>query len=289
MPTLLQFRNTDAEGIIGAIYAGDYGVAGDGSSDDGPSIQHALRAAATIGGGHVLLPAGATCKVRNPPIRIYSNVYLVIPISTTIRLDEVEGTYGNVIENADQSATGNTNCGVVGGGTIDGRRTGFTAGDCDGIYFRNVTRAYIGGVRCTANRQNGIRLYNCESAIVERVRCDDNGLHGIRLDYCQWVQLIAPLCGDNCRIATAQTGDGISLGLWSRDCAILAPVCYDSFGGGKLQGYGVREAASSLCDRNLVAGGALNDSATALLFDGAQSQALTLATNNEAGGRTVNP
>lgn len=270
-------QDRDAAGMLGVMYARDFGVVGDGNENDAEDINRALVSMAGYGGGYVYLPAGATCLVRSP-ILLPSNVYLVVPAGTTVLLADTTETH--TIRNANQD-TGNSNCGVIGGGTIDGNRAGQATASANVIDFQNVSGGLIADVVVQGGAVNGVSLIACDHVHGRNVTATDCGTHGVYLqatDECRWDSTYA---FDNSRVATAGVGDGVHLELLSTDNVFANLVAYDSYSAGKRQGYGFREAASSLCDRNLVTMGATQNSATgrgnltgAASLDGAASIAI---------------
>ena len=103
----------------------DYGARGDGSTDDSQSIQNAIDDCYNQGGGTVLFPSGT---YRADKIRIKSNVTLKL---NGINMNDVviKGTddgFGPVVD-----ATGRSNVGIEGPGTID---RGLGGSDADDPY-----------------------------------------------------------------------------------------------------------------------------------------------------------
>ncbi len=111
----------------------DYGAVGDGKNLDSPPINKAIEAAAAIGGGTVLLPAGT---YLSGSIRLKSNIHLLIDAGATIlgapqnlnAYDETEPWTNNPYQDGGHSFFHNsliwgenlTNVFITGNGLING-------------------------------------------------------------------------------------------------------------------------------------------------------------------------
>ncbi|MDA8186848.1 MAG: hypothetical protein M0T85_01735 [Dehalococcoidales bacterium] len=250
-------RSLNAEGILGVFYASDYGARADGQIDDWSAINAAINAAKAAGGGQVWLPSNSTAVMIGSTILQPDNVELVIPTGCTLKL--LPGKNCDLIANADP-VNGNTGCKVTGSGTIDGNRTNNTSGTWHGINFTKVTDAVIDGPVIKSCRTNGINLSGCTRPVLNAI-ATDNGTHGIALvDTVRGTFDVRAY--DNCRVAAVGTGDGGNLAGTSTDNSFVSIIAYDSAPAGKLQGYGIREAAASGCDRNVIAGASLGGNLT---------------------------
>ena len=264
-------------GVYNAVT--DFGADPSGAARSDLAINRAIIAASqgSPANGVVFLPPG-TYRV-DAAIKLKSNVELRgsgVGATTILLYSSIDG---DCIVNDDQSA-GNTAIRVA-DLTIDGNRANQTSQTGSCLNFQTVTRLVLDNVRTKSAQVDGLHIVGCENPTLDHCVADDNGNHGIALVNCQGHRLIAPDAHDNCRVTTAGNADGINLSLLTTDGVLSDVVAYDSYGGGKRQGYGVREAASSLCDRNLVMMAVSVDSATAVgnltgaySLDGVSSQAL---------------
>ena len=269
-------RGLNAQGILGVFAAVDFGVQADGQIDDAPAIQRAIAAASTAGGGVVVLPSDADAVAIGSTIRLPSHVELQIPAGCTLKL--LPGKNVPLVANADET-NGNAGARITGGGMIDGNRAENPDGTWHGVSLTKVTDAKI-EVAVESCRTDGIHLVEC-SRIDVRASATDNGRHGIALvDTSRAV--VAGRAWDNGRVGDAGVGDGVNLAGASVD-NVLSVVAYDSSADEKRQGYGVREASESDCDRNTLVGCSLAGNLTGTIsFVGASSKlvdnAATIAT-----------
>jgi hypothetical protein len=240
-------RGLNAQGILGVFAAVDFGVQADGQIDDAPAIQRAIAAASTVGGGIVVLPSDADAIAIGSTIRLPDRVELQIPAGCTLKL--LPGKDVTLIANADET-NGNAGVRITGGGTIDGNRANNTSGSWHGVSLTKVTDANI-DVAVKSCRGQGVLLTGCSRVDVP-AHATDNGEHGIALvDTAR--STVDGRSWDNSQVVDAGIGDGVNLAGASVD-NVISVVAYDSATTGKRQGYGVREAAASACDRNTLVG-----------------------------------
>lgn len=148
----------------------DYGATGNGTTDDAPSIQAAINAAAAVG-GWVIFPAG-TYNCATLPLRYYGNVrYTMLPGAVLRR-----GAAGTLILNGDaaQSFGGYTGHGniIIEGGVLDMRGTtgGLTAsamcisiGHARDITIRDLTVKDLPGYHgIEINSSKNVLIDNCK-------------------------------------------------------------------------------------------------------------------------------
>lgn len=244
--------------VLGVRTPHDCGLTPNCTSDQANAINNALLNALVDGGGRVVMPANIGTVYVGSTLLIPSNVELEIPAGVTIKALAALGN-APVIQNADQS-NGNTGCRIVGGGTIDGNRTAHAAGTWSTVKFAKVTGGAAEGVTIKSGYVNGLLLSGC-SGVTVRATATDNGTHGMAMvdsTYCR----VGGQYYDNCHVAASGSGDGINLSGTSTDNTLQGVVAYDPAGAGGTQGYGVREAAASGCDRNMISGCALAGNVT---------------------------
>ena len=236
----------------------EFGVDSSGNNDCAGKINDAIQQAANAGLGGVYLPPG-TYRVDSP-ILLRDNIQLlgagvqatIIKLGPTINND--------VIQNQDQSA-GNNNIAIK-NLRIDGNRANNTSGTWHGIDFNIVTDALIENVEIVSCRTDGILLTACIRPQVIESIITDCGTHGLAVaGISNYGSLVAVKSFNNSTIASIGVGDGINLAGTTTGFSIIGPVCYDSAGTPR-QGYGVREASGSSCNKNIIAGGSFKDNAT---------------------------
>jgi len=148
----------------------NYGAAGDGSTDDAASIQLAIDAANTAGGGTVYFPAN-TYTIET---------ILTVGSNTTIHLDGATLKRNHIdvdvlIYNKTVAAAGyagDSKIAIVGTGTIDMNGTNFvpapTASYCTGIAFGHCSQVLIRGITFIDGHTNHcIEICGCEYATIE--------------------------------------------------------------------------------------------------------------------------
>lgn len=226
----------------------DFGARGDGNGDDGPAISHAMAyaAAQSPASGLVFVPPG-TYRIGTR-ISVPSNIVLFGMGSVSV-LQLGPSALTDVLLSR---STSNVRIRDL---RIDGNRANNTSGEAVGIWLDTVTDVWLENVEVVSCRSDGFRLDSCTRAELIGCKASDNGRHGFSLANTEFSLLVAPRAYDNCQVATAGTADGINLELFSRYNTIICPVCYETAGVGDRQGYGVREAAASGCERNVVVGG----------------------------------
>jgi hypothetical protein len=225
----------------------DFGADPTGARPSDGAINAAITAAqqSPAGAGIVLLPPG-TYRL-DAAILLRSSVTLEGAGPATV-LRMFDGRGDDCVRNADQ-ASGNSGL-AIRRLTINGNRLNNATSGRSGINLIGCT-GRIEDVTVTGAAANGIYL-SSSTMQVAGVVLTDNGQHGFAGELLTWCRLSQIRAYDNSRTAGAGIGDGINLSLWSTDNIVDGLVAYDSASGGKLQGYGFREAASALCDRNLV-------------------------------------
>ena len=177
-----------------------FGATGNGSTDDTATIQNAINAASSAGGGLVEVPAGT--YMINLAYQM-GEVGLLMKSNVTLQLDG-----GSVIKAKSGAPgtsymimfSGGSNMNIVGPGTLDGNKasiglhegvenigfwgasnvvlTGFTSQNApgDGIYINGypsgagvgspVSNVLIYNVTCTTNGRNGMSPDGCDGLIV---------------------------------------------------------------------------------------------------------------------------
>lgn len=238
--------------LLGIYNVRDFGFVYGASIDNAGAINAAIAAARATGGGQVWLPPDGGTVAIGSSIELYDDVELVIPTGVTLKL-----LAGKNVDLITAAAGASARIRISGGGTIDGNRANNTSGTWHGIDLVSISDAVIEGVMITGCRTHGILLTSCPRAEIRGVTATDCGTHGIALSDCLRPVLSNCRSYDNSRIADAGVGDGINLAGATTDGVIVGAVCYDSASSGKRQGHGVREAAASSCDRNLIMAGSL--------------------------------
>ena len=252
--------------LLNAYNIRDLGALGDGNGDDVSAINHAitLANATSPAGGVVYAPPG-TYRV-NSSIELRSNVTLlgagrgtVFILGTSAHVD--------VLTNANQ-ASGISNIRLR-DFRVDGNRANNAAGTRHAIYMRNVTDFWIENVEGTSARADGFHFDICEYGELRACRAYSNGYDGFDLTQCIRVQCVGCRAIDNCRVDTAGNRDGYLLGMLSTNNQLIGCVAEDTLGGGKRQGYGVRELLGALADQNSIYGqGFVGNLSGATLTDG---------------------
>lgn len=291
--------SASAKTISGLYNVREFGVRGGGvGSGEQAAINRALIQASADSGGVVYLPADLGTVLLAGTIQLRSNVHLLV--DCTLQL--VSG-----VDRAIFSGASLSNVKISGKGILNGNRAGEDglndlvplglAGVPLGVHLVSCTELWIDGLTFTGFYVDGLYLEACSRSHVSNVTSTDNGRHGISLARCTYVILSNCVTYDNSKVESAGTGDGVNLHDVSTDNVIIGLVSYDTAGASGRQGYGVREAASSSCTRNLIIGGSLrvnrtgNSSlvgAASVVFDGSGLTAVALAsptiTGTVAGG-----
>jgi hypothetical protein len=176
----------------------DHGARGDGTTLDTVAIQRAIDAAASAGGGTVLLPAG---RYHSGSIVLKSNVTLNLAEGATLLGSTDTAHYQRLNFLALVLANGQRNVAVRGRGVIDGQGRAFGAAH---------PMPAIGGAMPDAHEAARPVLLNfrgCHGVLVEGVTLRDSGC---------WVQLYRD-CDDvrleniTVRSIAALTNDGIDI------------------------------------------------------------------------------
>lgn len=226
----------------GQVYAIDVPV-NDPESDAAARINDAFNRGSLSGGCSVFLPAGT----------YWCRQSIVVPSGCTLQgsgpgtvLRAAPGLAGPVVTNASGAGQVQAVDLVVNG----------SGGTGPGVLLSGTSGAELRAVTATGCGTHGIALVNAVRSLLSGCRAYDNS-----------------------RVAAVGTADGINLSGTSTDNVIVGAVCYDSAGASGRQGYGVREAAASGCDRNLIAGGSLTGNAVgAVSLIGATSKRVDDAT-----------
>jgi parallel beta-helix repeat protein len=140
----------------------DFGAVGDGVADDTNSINNALTAANTAGGGTVFIPHG-TYKTTASLIIPGNNILIRGESRASSKIKPATGSNDDVISTAIPVASGTAgyirNYIGVETLTIDGSQmTGTTAGKGNGIHFYGVQHGHIRDVMITSAPNWGIVL-----------------------------------------------------------------------------------------------------------------------------------
>lgn len=239
-----------------------------GSSDGRSSINRAIIQANIDGGGTVVMPADLGTIYVSGPIQLRSNVHLVIDCTVSLMTDR----NSNIIESYN-AAEALTNVRLLGYGVLDGNRSnqdedqsGVPLGLASAItggMLENISDLWVETLTFKSCLADGLAIVGCTRVHVNAVTATDNGRHGVLVNSSTGVTVAEPHSYDNSKVETAGTGDGVHFDNASTDNAVIGPRCYDTLANpNKRQGYGVREAASSSCNRNVITGGALNGNRT---------------------------
>ena len=210
----------------------EFGAVGDGVTNDAASIQAAIDAAGSTGGGTVLVPAGATFLSGSLLLRNYVELHIqrgaVLQASAdwdqiTQRLSVSALSAGVIGEEPRESgaflwAEDATGIAVTGAGVIDGNGRGYVLEDLGEIYLMPVERPFpLFFLNCSdvtireSTWRDGalwtIRLTGCEHVVIDGIRIDGDlklpNVDGIDLDRCRNVRV------SNCDIRCGD--DAISL------------------------------------------------------------------------------
>lgn len=166
------------------VQVDDHGAAGDGVADDTAGVQAAWNAAIAAGRQMVAFTPGKTYLVT--ALTLVDNVYFVIPRTTTVKL--ANGSNANLV-----TATSKTNCGILGGGTLDANQANQSAGS--GVLFTTVTKfkldvvvkdAWNNGVLIDSACSDGevdVTVYNAGSDAIQAIlaAAGTSGCHGVAL------------------------------------------------------------------------------------------------------------
>ena len=172
----------------------DYGAVGDGLSDCTQAFRRAIEACHAAGGGKVIVPPG---RYVTGTVRLLSGVYLYTQANSTILGSEHYSDYygstrggfwrGNPADSCGSSSMNQCcaliladraeNCGILGHGTIDGRRSrelGYT--DEKGRPFLVLFS------ECVNIQLSGQTLQNSGMFTVFLVECDHAKIDGLRIN-----------------------------------------------------------------------------------------------------------
>ena len=244
----------------------------DSERDAAAPINDALQVLADNGGGELVLPAGTFWCKRT----------VVIPAGCSLRgsgpgtvLKAAPGLDAGVIANE----SGATGCQVL-NLIVDGNRANQTSGN--GIHLTSCDDAVIGAVSVQNCYADGILLANCARPILAGAVALSNGTHGLHLSGTTFANG-SVTARDNGQNAS---GDAVYLDATATDNVLSVSATDTRASGSKTQLYGVVEAASSGCDRNVfTAGLAGNATGTASLI-GVSSKLTNMAALVASG---VNP
>jgi polygalacturonase len=155
-----------------------YGAAGDGTKDDAPAIQAAVKAATAAGGGTVVVPAGT---FLSGPITLDNNIDLHLAEGAVLRMlpfgsypEPNGGEYEPLIH-----AHGHHDVAISGSGTIDGQgqawwdkyRSGSLELRPEMIAMFRITRLAI----------QGVRVQNAPKAHIDIGKGEDVTLDGVTI------------------------------------------------------------------------------------------------------------
>ncbi len=244
--SILSNRANNAEGLLGRVYAGDYGLQANGNSDDLGAIRKSINVALALGAGVVELAPGTVPVSGSIPIP--SNLELVIPTGCTLKL--MDGANADVITNAD-TVNGNTGIRITGGGTIDGNRANQRTGG-NGIRLVNCPDAII-AVAVQNCYDDGVLLTDCDRPVLTGARSASNGAHGAHIEGCSFATGTLIALNNGQRVA----GSGLALdedanSVGTTDTSLTLIGTDDQVA--KTQEFGFIEIAGTSCDRNFVMG-----------------------------------
>lgn len=184
-----------------------FGAMGDGRTPDTESIQKAIDACTTEGGGTVRLPAGrylsGSFLLKNN-VRLHLDEGAVLLGSTNPNdyrsVDSFREGTGNELGYAFISAVDATNVGIEGSGTVDGQGKEVLAALKSGD--RNRRPFLVRFVRCTNVTLKGVRLresavwtahlFQCHNVTAERLNINSHAganNDGIDIDSCELVHV----------------------------------------------------------------------------------------------------
>lgn len=169
---------TDTGGQV--FNVANYGTLG--TANDTSTIQAALNAAYTNGGGEVILPPGKTYLIDpNPGLQVKTNVTFNLNNST---LKLINGSVRNDNLVKSESWTNVT----IKNGTIDGNRTN-QAGSPGaytytqyGVYLGSTTNSTIYNLRVKNMTGVGIHVYNGTQVVVSECVSSSNNYHGFEFE-----------------------------------------------------------------------------------------------------------
>ena len=263
--SILSNRANNAEGILGRVYAGDYGLQANGASDDLGAIRKSINVALALGAGVVELAPGTVPVSGSIPIP--SNLELVIPTGCTLKL--MDGANADVITNAD-TVNGNSGIRLTGGGVIDGNKANQTSGG-NGINLVNCPDAIV-AVAVQNCYDDGIVLTDCARPVLGGTVAISNGVHGVHLEGSSFSVGTIVARDNGQRVAgsgLALDDDGSAVG--STDSTIVLSATDSRSDVNKTQQYGVIEIAGSHCDRNTIIGSCSGNATGTASFVGALS------------------
>lgn len=159
----------------GAVSVRDHGASGDGKALDTQSIQAAIDAVSSAGGGTVVFPAGT---YLSGTLHLKGNVTLELAAGAILLGSTDAGHYPEMEADYDSSPVGGKaliqaanaeNISIIGRGTIDGQGAAFTEPRPKGLLF----------VGCRNVLVEGIALRNSGSWMQHYLACDNVVLRGL--------------------------------------------------------------------------------------------------------------
>lgn len=133
-------------------YTKDNGIVADGT-DDSSSVQAALNAVNTAGGGTVFFPSPATYLI-GAKLTVGSNTTVEIPSGVTVKL--ADGVDDKMFENKDTTG-GNSFIRFIGHGILEGNKSNQTVGQSSrGIYLVNCSDSGVGPLTVQNFEDHGI-------------------------------------------------------------------------------------------------------------------------------------
>ncbi len=194
---LLQIENQNYNAqwvtLFNSFNVKDYGAKGDNTTDDTTSIQSALTACTNAGGGTVLLPKGTYIVNPNIGLTIGSNTIVRGDGSATIKVKNATNLDGNLLKVENRTNVKIHNL------TLDGNKSGQTAGTNYGLYISASKLSFVENVRAYNFSGVGIQIYNCDDCTVISSISENNGYHGFEIEQCRDVVVTGNISFSNAR------------------------------------------------------------------------------------------